>query len=334
MTQETENSALEPVSIEIPVDEPQKNGAETEKPVSRPDPEADLESLKATIETHKRAVEEARQQTLAERAAREEAERRAFENERYAQAATAQAQDGRLTAISNAIRAMNSEAENAERALSEALSAGDSAMAAKAQRHLAGVEARLLQLENGKAALEEQLQEQVQRLRQQQQQPQPQRREPQQNVDPVEQWASTLSKPSADWVRSNADALRDQRVVRKIGAAHSYAVDVKGIEPDTPEYFNFIEQEIGLRQHNDSAAENKEQPRTSSGQFAPKKPVPAAPVSSAGASSGRTRGETITLSAEMRDVAHSMYSDMSPQDAERQYAMDRAAMIKSGRLSS
>lgn len=319
---------LKDLEIEVPADDAQEapKAVEEQKVNTPAEPAVDerdaaLEELKSQIEAHKQAV-------ARERAGREEAERRARENETRAQSYQAEAQDGRLTAISNAIRAVQSEADSAERSYADALASGDHQSAAKAQRVIASMEARLLQLENGKAAIEEQLEASK---------GQPQKSFPveRQAPDPIEAWADTLSSQSASWVREHRDAFRDPAVVRRIGAAHSAAVELEGIQPDTPEYFAFIETRIGLRKPERPAEpeEKPSQPRSDDGKYA-RKPVPAAPVASGGPSAGGNSAKTITLSAEMREIAASLFPDLPKAEAEKKYAQSRALLMREGKISS
>lgn len=308
----TEEDDLQSISIEIPEEEAVKS-AETPKETPKPnDHEAALADLRAQIDAQK-------EYAARERSAREEAERRARENAEAASRAKSDAQDGQLTAIQNAIRATSAEAEGAEKAYADALQAGDYAQAAKAQRLMASAEAKLLQLENGKSALEERLEAEKT------QKPDPiPARQPQ--VDIVEQWASTVSPQSAAWLRSHGDAIRqDQSLLRKIGAAHDAAIHLEGLAPDSPEYFSFIEGKIGI------GTKKAEQPRQETPLAPARKPVVATPVSNASSSSPRG-GSTITLSPEMREMARQIYSDLPPHEAEKAYARDRMAMIKEGRI--
>jgi hypothetical protein len=309
----TDENTLEDIEIKLPDEEtPEKpaDAPEDEPVVSKPetktvDPEAALEDLRGQIEAHKQAVAQ-------ERAAREEAERRARESQVRADQYDAEAKDGRLTAITNAIRAANVESDQAEKMLADALEQGDHKAVAKLQRFLSQNEAKLLQLENGKSILEDRLKT-------------PQREQPvtRRNDDPVEAWANTLSAPAASWVRSHRDVVSDPVKMKKIGAAHQSAVELEGIQPDTPEYFAYIESKLGMR-------EPEPAPRPATSQ---KKPVPAVPVSPGSGSSLR-RGEngSIILSVAERDHAHYCYPDLSHAKAEERYAADKVAMQRAGRM--
>jgi DNA-binding ferritin-like protein len=304
-----EEKAPEPV--EKPVVEAKTPPVEAEKP-SEEDPQAAIEALKAQIEAHKRSVAQ-------ERAAREQAERQAREYAEQATSSAAEAADGRLTAIQNAIRAVESEANSAEKTYSDALAAGDHATAAKAQRYMASMEARLLQLENGKAAIEDQI-EATKNAPAKRPEITPQQR----TEDPIDEWASRLTATSRNWVSQHRELFNDPRTKQRIAVAHNAAVDLEGLAPDTPEYFDFIETKIGLKKAAPVAEETSKPGR---------KPVPAAPVAGGGGSGG-SRGNTMTLNSEMREMARNLYPDLQPAEAEKQYAMDRAAMIKAGRISA
>lgn len=61
----------------------------------------------------------------------------------------------------------------------------------------------------------------------------------------VDSLASQASPRSASWLRANRDALSDDRKVQRMIRAHQDAVD-DGIEPDTDEYFGYIERRLGM----------------------------------------------------------------------------------------
>ena len=94
---------------------------------------------------------------------------------------------------------------------------------------------RLLQLENGKSAMES-------RPKEQQRQYAP--------VDPVDNLISQVSPASASWFDKNRDNLRNQKTIDRMFRAHADAVD-DGIIPDTHEYFNYIENRIGINSRDD-----------------------------------------------------------------------------------
>lgn len=322
----SDEDELKPVEIDLDAPEIEKKndspGEPDEKPVEKaaeapPPPEkaaegnreSALEDLKAQIEAHKRAVAQ-------ERAAREAAERQAREYESRVGGYESEAQDHRLTAINNALRAVQAEADSAERIYADALAEGNHAQAAKAQRAIAALEARALQLENGKAAIEDAAQ-----ARQRQPAPIP-RQQPAE--DPIEAWANQLTPQSAAWVRQHRDRLADPAVQRRVAAAHSAAIELEGLEAESPEYFRFVEERLGMRKSETKPAEPAAPAR---------KPVPSAPVGAGGAGGGRSE-RTMTLTAEMRSVAHNLYPELTPAQAEKQYALDRAALIKEGKISA
>lgn len=90
------------------------------------------------------------------------------------------------------------------------------------------------------------------------------------------------------------------------------------------DYFAYIEQRIGLVKKDETAKPTPKAVARSSASV---------PVASGRSVSG-SGGEVMTLSPLMRETAWELYPDKTPAEAERQYALDRAYMIKSGRMAS
>ena len=227
----------EPVVVKISeTKEEKKERKERERSENTESPsderEIALREMRAQYEEQKRRAE-------AERNARQQAEQYAYQQAQQAFRANAEAQDSNLRTIMNAIAADEQVAANAERIYADAMASGDSALAAKAQREMARIEARLLQLENGKRALEERLQTTEGRVAE----PEMPRFAPQQHMDPVEAVASQLTPKSAAWIRAHPEAATQ---IQKLTAAHSAAVQLKGYEPESPEYFKYVEKQLGL----------------------------------------------------------------------------------------
>jgi len=64
-------------------------------------------------------------------------------------------------------------------------------------------------------------------------------------VNKVEALASQLTPKSAEWVRANPDVVNDDRRAGRLQRAHFDALD-DGIQPDTPDYFNFLETRLNI----------------------------------------------------------------------------------------
>ena len=263
------------------------------EPEAKPAPAVDAEvaTLKAQLDT--------------ERAARAAAEARAHEAAEAAYHAKNEAGDTNLQLVINAISTVKSENENLKGFYAQALEAGDYARAADVQAEMAANAAKLLQLENGKTAMEAQ--------------PKAPAPKPIQ-TDPVEAFASQLTPRSAAWVRAHPQFVRDPKLNQKMIAAHNIAL-ADGIEPDSDEYFGAVEgilfKKSALVVDDDDAGDD---PMREAAHRAPAAPPPAAPVS---------RGEnrnTVRLSAAQREAAE--LSGMTEQE----YAKSVQALKAEGRL--
>jgi hypothetical protein len=175
-----------------------------------------------------------------------------------------------------------------------ALQNQDYAAAADIQEALALNQAKSLQIQNGKQALKE---------------------EP--PLDPVEALASQLSPRSAAWVRAHPEFATNDRLTRKMIAAHNLAL-ADGHAADTDGYFDSVEDTLKIAQRaptraiqdDDGDERFSDASRPTSGrQTAPS----AIPVSRDVSTSG-TRQRTIRLSAaeaeaaEMSGISHEEYA--------------------------
>ena len=285
----------DPIEIDLLDDTPSEDIVVVEKVEEKGgDPvDSGLETLKAQLER--------------ERQARADAERRANEAAQNAYHAQSEAQDTNLHLVSNAIDTVNQTNSILKANYRDAMSAGDYDMAAEIQAEMSSNAAKLLQLEQGKQAL----------------QSAPRVEAPRPYVaDPVEALASQLSPRSADWVRRHPEFATDNRLYNKMLAAHNLAV-ADGINPDTDDYFSSIEGTLKMRGRSDdyddasSSAAKPIQRRSA---------PPAAPVSRSGTGTG-SRPNRVTLSAEEREMASLM--GMTPEE----YGRSKLALQKEGKLN-
>lgn len=258
-------------------------------------------------------IEALRHQLEMERQARAEAERRARDAESTASRASLEVQDSNLQLISSAIDSVNRANHMLKRDYASAMAAGNYEHAADIQAQMSMNGAKLLQLENGKAALEQRIAS-----------PQPKQQET--PIDPVEAVASQLSPRSAAWVRAHPECVRDQKLYLKMVGAHNIAI-ADGYTADTDEYFAEIERQMGMRRQATSVSrEETEEPSSMAAKpMARKAPPPAAPSSRA-ASNGSSGRNTVTLNAAEREMASIM--GMTPEE----YAKNKVALKKEGKL--
>lgn len=296
--------------IEIDFDAVEKAGKEPEIKVEEAEKAAPLEiSPEEGIETFKKRFEEERQ-------ARLEAERRAEAAARYAQQAQGQVDEGNLHLVNSAIETLKREGDILKANLRAAMATGDHAAAADAQEAIADAKAKLLQLENGKAALQDQAKNQ--RMHPQQMPP---------SVDPVEALASQLSPRSAAWVRAHPEYARNPRLMQKMVAAHNL-VTADGIAPDSDEYFDAVEQTLGVRNAPSASVAAAEAPMSAAAAPSQRRSSPAAaPVSRSGTGTGGGSPNVVRLSADEREMAQMM--GMTAEE----YARNKLALIKDGKLT-
>lgn len=294
-TNGAQKSKADEVTV-IAADDPAKAG---EKDALAP--EAGLEKLKKQLDE--------------ERAGRLAAERRAQEAADAEVRAKTEVQTSQLDLVVNAIAQVTQASDALEQKYTEAMTAQDFVAVAKIQREMSKNEARLLQLEQGKVALEKA--------------PKPTARPA---IDPVEHFVSTLSARSAAWVRAHPEFVRDADKNRQMLAAHELAMG-RRLAPDTDEYFASIEKTLDLAPKladsnaDDSKPDTLDPMKDTAKETAGRKAAPAAaPVTRSGNGSGN-RSNVVTLSA--AEVEAAAMNGISPEE----YARNKQALKREGRLN-
>jgi hypothetical protein len=297
--------ANESEQIEIELDDVEK--------ASKTNEEDDIKVVKAeeTPATNEivgeEGIKELKRRLEAERQLRLDAEKRAREHAERETNARNEVQDSNLTLVSNAIETVKQNNSILKANYREAMSVGDFDKAAEIQEALSSNSAKLLQLEQGKQALESM--------------PKHQNQGP---SDPVEALASQLSPRSAAWIRKNPECATDQRLFQKMLAAHNLAM-ADGIVPDSDEYFEFVESTINLRK---APVKRVEQIEDEDPTAAAAKPTqrrtspPAAPVTRGG-----ERSNVVRLTAQEREMAQMMGM------TDKEYATHKLALQKEGKLN-
>jgi hypothetical protein len=261
-------------------------------------PEAPQEEEPAYITDLKRQLAE-------EKAARIQAEQKAHQANRETHRAKSEVDDTNLQLVVNAIDTVNRDLELLGQAHTYALQSGDFDRATKIQREMSANEAKLLQLNNGKEAMENA----------------PRQPEPQMApLDPVEDFASRLSPRSADWVRRHPEFVRDQRLNAKMIAAHNLAV-ADGIPTDTDEYFDAIEETLKVTP---KPAQNDTDDQYAAKAVRRRDAAPAAAPANRGGQSASSN--VVRLTAAEREMADMM--GMKPED----YAKHKVALKKEGKM--
>jgi hypothetical protein len=252
-------------------------------------------------------VAELKAQLEQERNARVAAERRANDAAQTAHSAQLETADNQLQLVVTAIDRVKENTAALKAAYAEAMRQSDFEAAAEIQSSMSDNAAKLLQLENGKAAMEAQ--------------PKAPPPKPIQ-MDPVEALASQLTARSAAWVRAHPECARDPKLYQKMIAAHNLAV-ADGIAPDSDEYFQSVEATVFAKPRTTVDADDGGDPMSEAAKAAPARQSapPAAPVSR-----GSSNGRGVRLSAAEREAAE--MSGMS----EEAYAAAKEDMKKQGRI--
>ena len=269
--------------------------------VEKSEEKTPADPVEDTLEALKKQLDE-------ERRGRQEAMRRANEAEQSAYAAQGEVQDTSLHLVSNAIDTVRQNNNILKSNYREAMAMQDFDTAADIQAEMSANAARLLQLEQGKQALENQPR-----------QPAP---KPYQ-ADPVEALASQLSPRSADWVRRNPQYATDPRLYQKMIAAHNLAM-ADDIPADSDDYFDAIEDTLRMRRQDNSRDYDAmaDAAKPTQRRSAP----PAAPVSRSGGGGG-SKPDRVTLSAAEREMASMMGMTID------EYGRNKLILQKEGKLN-
>lgn len=290
--------------IEIELDPVEKKGSDSEIRV------VDAEKTKNREIDPEEGLQSLRNQLEKERATRIEMERRAREMAQTAFQARNEAQDSNLHLVTNAIESVKQNTEVLKSNYAQAMSAGDYDRAAEYQQAMSNNAAKLLQLEQGKQALENMPKQQAPA-----------------NIgvtDPVEALASQLSPRSAAWVRRNPQFATDPRQYQKMLAAHNL-VTADGIPPDTDEYFQSVESILRVRRS--EPVQQADDPMSDAAKPTQRRtPPPAAPVSRSSGGPG-SRPNTVRLTAQEREMASMMGMTVE------EYAKNKLALQKEGKLN-
>jgi len=292
-------SNLEPLQIVVESPQPEvANTAEIDigadptqalEPNQEPSSPADdgIDLLKKQLELKQKEAEEAKR-------LRYEAERLAQQREQEISTYKNQAQDSQHTAFVNAIASFERDAEKLEIDYANHLERGEFQLAAKVQRQMAQIENKLSYLNDAKETIENQLRA-----------PAPKPEITPMQKDPLEDRISQLSPPSQAWIRSHPEVISDKKLNALMTSAHWEAV-AKDIQPDTNEYFSFLENKIW---NQPDPVVNEPPARVQT----PRTAVASAPVSrtqTANIRPGNTT--TITLTPEERATARDM--DMTDEE--------------------
>ena len=266
-------------------------------------------------------LDAAKAQTARERAAREEAERRARDAETRVGQSEGEARSSTLTAVVNAIEARQGAIETAQAALAAAWAANDFVEASKVNTRIGTLTAELLRLTEAKDFAETQAKKPPVQVRQQP------------AGDGVEGFIANARLPprSASWLREHPEVLGKQK---KLARAHDEAMEEVGDSGfESPKYFQIIEGIMGVEKKSQPSTEvvdeeHERQParREVRPGAQEQRRAPAAPPSS-GASAGASGRQEVRMTPEMRRAAE--ISGISEEEYAKNYlAAKRQGLIK------
>jgi len=201
----------------------------TEKVEAQEDPAA---SLKAELETLRKANETYRTQIEQERQAKLDAIKQAQERDLEVNKLQERSMTSQQETLSAALAAAQGEAETAQRDIEMATQLGDGKAQAEAYRRLARAETKILTLEQGKEAIEREIKER-----------------PKYEPKPQQQDAldSTALPPLAKtWLREHPEYLHNPEKNAEIQYLH-WKVVAEGLQPYSQPYFERMEERLGMR---------------------------------------------------------------------------------------
>ena len=267
---------------------------DTEKPASKQvlKPEDGLEALKKQLQDESQA--------------REEAEHRATQAAESEARALADAQQNQLHLITSSIDKFEQANQILKSNFKQAAADQDYEQMAEIQAAMAENAANLLQLKQGKSALERA--------------PKPQPRLP---ADPVEQFVMRMTPASASWIRAHRECVTDPKKNAKMIAAHDFIKD--DVAVDSPEYFQRIEEMLGYR-NSTPDPKLEDDPMADAAKPSRRSQPAAAPVTRSGNGAGN-RPNAVTLTAAEREMA--AMSGLTDEE----YARNKIALKKDGRLN-
>lgn len=266
---------------------------------------SESEAIDAAVEQEPEYILTLREQLAAEKAGRMAAEQKLHQAAREVHSARSEVDETNLQLVVNAIDTVSRDIELLSQAHTQALQSGDFDRATKIQREMSANEAKLLQLNNGREAMESA----------------PRQPEPQlPPADPVEAFAAQLSPRSADWVRRHPEFVRDSRLNSKMIAAHNLAV-ADGIATDSDDYFAAIEETLKISSR---PVQNDTGDQHAAKVVQRRDAAPAAAPANRGNQSPSSN--VVRLTAAQREMAEMM--GMKPED----YAKNMVALKKEGKI--
>lgn len=270
-----------------------------------------IDALTAQLEAANRRNAEIEQKRL-------EAEERAAKREAELAAARDRVAQSDYDRVQGYIAAASAKEDALKRDLRSASEIGDHEKIANLQVEIASVAARKIQYQDAKSDMERRA---ARDKAEQDARPVEKPTERREAADPVEAMlAQVKSEQSRAWLRQHPECVTDPRKQNRVMAAHHEAL-ANGLQPDTREYFEHLEDRMGYSASDDDDGEvevEADVPRSET-----RRTMPAAPVSR-DTRMGQVAPGKYRLTREEAEMAEAM--GMTPT----QYAKNKIEMMKSG----
>jgi hypothetical protein len=219
---------------------------EPAKKASEKDPLISDEALEGA-DSLKKQIEELRKQKAAEESARKAAEARAIEREREANTYKNQVSSTQDSMLEQAITGAKAEIARLKDQARIAFEEGDYKKGMDLQEKMSEGVAFLSQLNVHKAQAKQQSRQEV--------------------TDPFERAINNYSDRTKTWLREHPECVQDPNTAHKAAAAHHNAI-LNGLRPDTDAYFNYVEEQLGYSEPEETVGQKPAQ----------RKAVPTAPA--------------------------------------------------------
>lgn len=266
------------------------------EPEPAPQPDDNTEELKRQVAALRQSELTARQQAAQAALQRDQAIQYAQERDAAFNRSRQEASDSRLEAITSGMAAAEAEIEEAKKAFRMSVIEQDVDAQVAANERLAEAKANLVNLTNGKAALERAITAEKERLQQVQQQRQQQAQQPQ--GDQLDR--TNLPQTAKNWLRAHPEYLTDPRKNAKIQSLHWDVLD-ENHEPFSAAYYVSLEEKLGLRS---KPRQNVAEEEFEDDNPPPRKAIVSAPVSrEAPSSTGNRQPGLVRLTSAQREAA-------------------------------
>jgi hypothetical protein len=302
-----------PAEVDLAAPEPTPQPTPAAPPA--PEPPGD-DALQRALEAQRRAED---LQRSAQRE-RDEAIRQAQQRDQELERERGEREDAEFNSVLTAIAAEQGALAKAKADYAAAAAAGDWTTAAEAQDAIAAARTELAGLERGKKAFETRRETRPAPTAQ----PAPREAAPAAPLD-FEQRLGSLGVPESakSWLRAHPEFINDAAMNKELGDAHNYLTGRKKVEPFSQAYFDALDSEFGFKAAPAAEAQPQPQPPRRS------PPVSAPPSRDVPTPSGqRAQSSKITLTAEERSIARQSMSWLKPEEAEVEYARNKAKLAR------